>query len=59
MTTAEIRAKAEKAVFIDQWETKWAGKVKNKAKGAGEGGAKAGAPKPAGASTKPSSSLFG
>jgi len=59
MTTAEIRAKAEKAVFIDQWETKWAGKVKNKAKGAGEGGAKAGAPKPTGASTKPSSSLFG
>lgn len=58
-TTAEIRAGAETGAFIDSWETKWKGKVKNKAKGNDGSGAKAGAPKPAGVSTKPTSSLFG
>jgi hypothetical protein len=58
-TTAEIRAGAETGVFIDSWKAKWEGKVKNKAKGGDGSGAKAGAPKPAAASTKPTSSLFG
>lgn len=66
MTTAEIRAQAEKATFIDTWEDKWAGKVRNKAKGAS---GTAGAPKPgtglsmvgqtAAATKKPTTSLFG
>jgi len=62
MTTAEIRAKAETAVFADTWAAKWTGVVKNKAKGAaakgtaGLPGQKAGAPA---ASNKPANSLFG
>ena len=65
MTTAEIRAQAESATFIDTWNEKWAGKVRNKAKGAS---GTAGAPKPgngpsvAGNSAvtkKPTTSLFG
>lgn len=57
-TTAEIKAQAEEAVFINTWETKWTGKTKDKStKTAGT----AGAPKAkgaAGASTKPTASLF-
>lgn len=65
MTTAEIRAQAESATFIDTWNEKWAGKVRNKAKGAS---GTVGAPKPgngpsvAGNNTvtkKPTTSLFG
>lgn len=56
-TTAEIRAQAPKATFIDQWVAKWAGKVKNKAKGT-DGAVKAGAPKAATTNAKPTSSLF-
>lgn len=57
MTSSEIRAKAETAVFADTWNTKWAGNVRNKAKGAA---GTAGAPKVPGAAaaTKPQQSLF-
>lgn len=59
MTTAEIRAQAEEAVFINTWETKWAGNTKDRAKGAAAG--LAGVPKLGGApaSKKPTTSLFG
>jgi hypothetical protein len=60
MTTAEIRAQSEKAVFIDTWKAKNGPEfVRNKAKGAVAGGT-AGAPKAAGASStkKPTTSLF-
>jgi hypothetical protein len=58
MTTAEIRAQAEAASFIDTWNAKFTGTVKNKAKGAA---GVAGAPKAAGApvaAKKPTTSLF-
>jgi hypothetical protein len=59
MTTAEIRAQAETASFIDTWDAKFTGTVKNKAKGAA---GTAGAPKAAGAAPaaakKPTTSLF-
>ena len=64
MTTAEIRAQAEEAVFINSWDQKWTGKVKDRAKGAAAG--VPGVPKlgsiPSGASAsakKPTTSLFG
>lgn len=59
MTTAEIRAQAETATFIDTWSAKWTGQTKNKAKGAsGTAGApKAAAGAPA-AAKKPTTSLF-
>lgn len=60
MTTAEIRAQAEEAVFINSWEQKWAGKVKDRAKGAAAG--LPGVPKLGGAPSaakKPTTSLFG
>lgn len=60
MTTAEIRAQAEKAVFIDTWTAKnGPDYVRNKAKGAAAG--TAGAPKAGAAATgtkKPTTSLF-
>lgn len=59
MTTAEIRAQAETATFIDTWDAKFSGTVKMKAKGAS---GTAGAPKAAGAAPaaakKPTTSLF-
>ena len=59
MTTAEIRAQAETATFIDTWSAKWTGQTKNKAKGAaGTAGApKAAAGAPA-VAKKPTTSLF-
>lgn len=58
MTTAEIRAQAEEAVFVNSWEQKWTGKVKDRAKGAAAG--LPGVPKLGGApSKKPTTSLFG
>lgn len=59
MTTAEIRAQAEEAKFIDTWAAKFTGTVKNKSKGAsGTAGApKAAAGAPA-AAKKPTTSLF-
>ena len=59
MTTAEIRAQAEAATFIDTWSAKWTGQTKNKVKGAaGTAGApKAAAGAPA-AAKKPTTSLF-
>lgn len=59
MTTAEIRAQADTATFIDTWSAKWTGQTKNKAKGAtGTAGApKAAAGAPA-AVKKPTTSLF-
>lgn len=59
MTTAEIRAAANEPTFYNTWAAKWLGQVKNKAKG---GSGIAGAPKAgaiAGASKKPTASLFG
>lgn len=63
MTTAEIRAQAETAVFVDTWIENWKGKTKNKAKGAGAANTgSAGLPgKAAGAASgtaKPTTSLF-
>lgn len=59
MTTAEIRAQAEEAKFVDTWTTKNTGNTRNKAKGAaGTAGApKAAAGAPA-AAKKPTTSLF-
>ena len=60
MTTAEIRAQADEAVFIDSWEAKWKDKVKDRAKGAAAG--LPGVPKLGGAPSaakKPTTSLFG
>jgi len=59
MTTAEIRAQADTASFIDTWEAKFTGIVKNKAKGvAGTAGAPKVAGAPAAAAKKPTTSLF-
>lgn len=63
-TTAEIRAQADEAVFINTWDQKWTGKVKDRAKGspAGLPGVPklGGAPGAAAAATKkPTTSLFG
>lgn len=60
MTTAEIRAQAEEAVFIDSWNTKWAGKTRDRAKGNASAGTP-GMPKAAAAAgtKKPTTSLFG
>lgn len=59
MTTAEIRALATEATFIETWDAKWAGKTRDKSKGAAAGTGTAGAPKAAGAvSKKPATSLF-
>jgi hypothetical protein len=59
MTTAEIRAQAESASFIDTWDAKFSGIVKNKAKGAaGTAGAPKAAGAPAAAAKKPTTSLF-
>jgi len=61
MTTAEIRAQAEEASFINTWETKWAGKTKDKSKGASgtAGVPKVGGLAAAAATKKPTTSLFG
>jgi hypothetical protein len=56
-TTAEIRAKAEEAVFVNTWDAKWNGQVRDRStKGAGT----AGAPRAAAAvaNKKPTASLF-
>lgn len=59
MTTAEIRAQAETATFVDTWDAKHTGTTKMKAKGAS---GTAGAPKAPGAAPaaakKPTNSLF-
>lgn len=57
MTTAEIRAKADEATFIETWDAKWTGKSRNKSKGTA---GTAGAPQAAGvaATKKPTTSLF-
>jgi len=59
MTTAEIRAQAEEATFIDTWANKWTGKPRDRSKGAAgaTGAPKAAAGVPA-ASKKPTTSLF-
>lgn len=63
MTTAEIRAQAEEAAFINSWDQKWSGKVKDRAKGAAAGlpgvPKLGGAPGAAAATKKPTTSLFG
>lgn len=62
LTTAEIKAKAEEASFVNTWSAKHTGVTRNKAKGAVIGGI-VGAPRLAGAAgaptvAKPKSSLF-
>lgn len=59
MTTAEIRARADKAAFADAWEQQWAGKTRERAKRAAAAGV-AGIPSGvmAGATKKPTTSLF-
>lgn len=60
MTTAEIRAGAEEAAFIETWTKKWLGQVRDRSKGAAAAGT-AGAPqRPAsgGGTAKPAKSLF-
>lgn len=59
MTTAEIRAQAETAVFVDTWDTKNSGKTRMKSKGVSgtPGAPKAGGAAPA-AAKKPTTSLF-
>ena len=63
MTTAEIRAQAEEATFINAWDQKWTGKVKDRAKGAASGlpgvPKMGGAPAAAAGTKKPTTSLFG
>ena len=62
MTTAEIRAQATEAVFINSWDQKWTGKVKDRAKGAAvglPGVPKLGGAPAAKATSKPTTSLFG
>jgi hypothetical protein len=60
MTTAEIRAQAEVASFVDTWVEKNKGRVVNKAKGAGGtvGAPKAGGAGAAAGTAKPKTSLF-
>ena len=59
MTTAEIRAQAETAGFIDTWSAKFTGTVRDKSKGAsGTAGAPKAAGAPAAAAKKPTTSLF-
>lgn len=56
-TTAEIRAQAEEAVFVNTWSEKWKGQTKDKStKTAGTAGAPKAATPAAG---KPTQSLFG
>lgn len=58
MTATEIKAKIEKAVFVDQWKEKNDGKTRDKRS---KGGGTAGAPAKTGGAAgtgKPSSSLF-
>ena len=59
MTTAEIRAQATTAAFINTWEQKWSGKTRDRSTGA-KGSGLAGAPKGSGTPIvkKPSTSLF-
>jgi len=60
MTTAEILAQTEEAVFINTWKDKWVGKVKDKtSKQAGTAGAPKAGTAPAGGTAKPTNSLFG
>lgn len=59
-TTAEIRAQADEATFIDTWETKWAGNTRDRTQpvnGAPKG-APAAAANGAAKSSKPTTSLF-
>lgn len=59
MTTAEIKAQAEAATFIDTWDAKNTGKTRMKSKGAsGTPGAPKAAGAPAAATKKPATSLF-
>ncbi|HCW6388597.1 hypothetical protein K5F27_16945 [Acinetobacter baumannii] len=58
-TTAEIRAKAEEATFINVWKERWEGQIKDRTKnGPKKAAGKAGAPKPGAAAGKATSSLF-
>lgn len=59
MTTAEIRAQATEATFVDTWSAKWTGKTKERAKGAtGTAGAPKAASGAPAAAKKPTTSLF-
>lgn len=60
MTTAEIRAQAEQASFVNTWAEKWTGKVRDKTKGdTGASKGTSGLPTAnTAASKKPTTSLF-
>lgn len=60
MTTAEIRAQAEQASFVNTWAEKWTGKVRDKTKGdTGASKGTSGLPTAStAASKKPTTSLF-
>jgi hypothetical protein len=58
MTTAEIRAQAETAGFIDTWDAKWSGKTRDRVKGAAGTPGAPKAPGAAAAAKKPTTSLF-
>lgn len=57
MTTAEIRAQAAEATFVNTWAEKWTGKVRDKSKGAAGTASKGSAGLPT-ATKKPTTSLF-
>lgn len=64
MTTAEIRAQAEEAMFIHTWEQKWAGKTKDKtSKDSGTvrpmAGSNGATGRPVANNPRPTASLFG
>lgn len=59
MTTAEIRAQAEEATFIDAWNQKWEGVTRDRTKGGAAAAGTAGMPaKAAQVTKKPATSLF-
>jgi hypothetical protein len=62
MTTAEIRAKAEAASFVNTWDGKWSGKVRDKSKAGSATQGSAGMPRVSAAAPsaakRPTSSLF-
>lgn len=62
MTTAEIRAQAEEASFVNTWAEKFGGKTRDRSKGAAAGSGNAGLPRAAAAAPaagkKPTTSLF-
>lgn len=57
-TTAEIRAQAEEARFIEMWDQRWTGKTRDRSKGTTGNAGVAGAPAKQAPAKKPTTSLF-